>query len=742
MSRRYNKLGLRRDLNFTDIPNKKIALNNLLNGLVDVVGESFISEDLDAIRDISNTSVSNKDFLNITGLALKVTNNDGDLEVYKPVVKIKNRLNVSEFTIGEPSLFGGNGLTNRYYDLVKINSTAVNVDNIFTGTPTHKEIFWENGSFSFPTKFKTEYDNIYGGIQWDGFFKPVSSGVHTFSFQTKSFFTFEFDDGSGNLSLIKRKSQYEYTFEVQPAAAGSTTLTLTLPESAKNLLINDVIINNSITQFQDPDIAPVKVGITIAGIDTITGIITLSAPLAVALTVATNFTFRFRIGLDNVFMLYNTDILEAYSQYKIRMRYWVPNIPQITQRSERTFNVRVNDITNPAAPVINFKYLYDEDYNLGDTSETYGEFRKFYINKLDLFGGTIGGTVYNDYQSVISKSPVNITYEPKIILNDVIKQTKTVNTATISDVLAITITDKIEAGNFVFGTNIAAGTRVKDIANNAAVILTQNAAANGIDTVTFIEHKGFIGNDNTTSYTSGGFTLTNVDPAIIAELKLGDVVINANTITTQHTVVTRIDGTTLTVSNAFNGNGTNVRSLFYRSKGLYNNSLDAYDDGVVAAPTVLTSTLGSNTLTVAYTDNIVNGMVVQFGNRIASGTTVTNVNQTTKVITLSQNIQLGDINPFTLIVFAPAGTTDNKEICFTPLDISPPFTATEKGMTTTVERPDLEILPAGSVAGDLKFLRLSADGVTELSAAPTATYNRTLQIKDVTGTSYLILGTT
>ena len=95
MSRRYNKLGLRRDLNFTDIPNKETALNNLLNGLVDVDGESFISQDLDALRNISNTTITNADFLKINGLALKVTQQDGGstTEVaYKPIVKIKNRL--------------------------------------------------------------------------------------------------------------------------------------------------------------------------------------------------------------------------------------------------------------------------------------------------------------------------------------------------------------------------------------------------------------------------------------------------------------------------------------------------------------------------------------------------------------------------------------------------------------------------------------------------------------------------
>jgi hypothetical protein len=308
-------------------------------------------------------------------------------------------------------------------------------------------------------------------------------------------------------------------------------------------------------------------------------------------------------------------------------------------------------------------------------------------------------------------------------------------------------TDKIEIGNYVFdndGTIIEFGTRVKDIALNIGVFLSQYPKENSASIpVTFVDHKGLLGFDNATSYTSGGYSLTNVDPSVIADLKLGDVVINSHT--PQYTVVTRISGTTVTVSNPFSGNGTNVRSFFYRAKGLYNDSLAAYSTGVFAAPTVSTSTSGSNTLTVAYTDSIVNGMVVQFGNKIAAGTTVSAINQTTKVITLSGASPITEtIPPGQLIVFAPAGTTDNKEICFTPLDISPPFIATESGMQSTVERPNLEIKPDGGVAGELKFVGLSALGVTVAAVpnTPAPTYNTTLLIKDATGTSYNILATT
>lgn len=740
MARRFNKFGLRRDLNFADIPNKESALNNILNGLVDVQGESFISEDLDAIQNISNTSISNKDFRNITGAALRVTNDNGILEVYKPVVKIKNRIDIAKFTIGEPTFFGGNGLTNKYFDVSQINSTATNVGDIFTGNPTFQEVFWEHGVYSFQSKIRNEYNDVYGGVQWDGYFKPRITGVHTFVIRSRGFFTFEFDDGSGNFTLATRKSQYEYTFQVQPAAVGATTLTLSNPEAVKNLLRGDVLIHPSITQFADPDIeGSNRIAITITDINRTTGVITISSALESAITVATNFTFRFRIGVDDNDMVYNTDSIEKYKLYKIRIRFWIPNIPQIDPRSLKTFEMWMNE-PNFGDLNLNYKYLYSEDYNINPQPDSpeFGDFYKFYINRLNPYGGIVGGTVYNDYQSIISKSPVNITYQPKTSLSAVTKQTKTVNTTINKNIIPMTITDNIEVGNYVFGNNIPVGTRVSDISINNAIFLSQNATAtaSGVSVV-FIDHRGLIGFDTTTTYTSGGYMLTNVDAALVTNLEIGDIIVNSHT--PQYTMITRISGTTLTVSNAFTADGTNVRTLFYRSKGLYNKSLAAYCVGVVSAPTAAQSNAGSSTLTLAYTTGIVTGMVVQFGSRIQSATTVTAINQTTKVVTLSKT--LTDEIPFgQLITFAPAGTTDNKEICFPPIDTSPPFTATSDGLQTTAGRPAVEIRPITGT-GELKFVGLSANNVPVNSTTPAATYSKTLVITDATGITYRILGT-
>jgi len=740
MARRFNKFGLRRDLNFVDIPNKESALNNILNGLVDVQGESFIAADLDAIHNISNTSISNQDFRNITGAALRITNDAGTLEVYKPIVKIKNRLDAAQFTIGDPAFFGGNGLTNKFFDIGQINSTAESVNDIFVGDPTHKNVFWEHGVFSFQSKIRNEYNDIYGGIQWDGYFRPTVTGIHRFIIRSRGFFTFEFDDGSGNLTLAARKSQYEYTFQVEPAAQGSTTLTLSNPNAIKNLLRGDVLIHPSITQFLDPDVeGSNRVGITITDINQTNGVITLSAGLETAITSATNFTFRFRIGIDDNQMVYTTDSIEKYKTQKIRIRFWIPNIPQVDSRSSKTIEMWVNE-PNFGDSSLNYRYLYDETYDIDPQPGEfgYGDFAKFYDNKLAAYGGTVGGTVYNDYQNIISKSPVNITYEPKTSLSSVTKQTKTVTTTINKNIITMPITDGIEVGNYVFGNNIPLGTRVSDISINTAIFLSQNATgtASGVSVV-FIDHRGLIGFDNTTTYTSGGYSLTNVDATLIATLQVGDIVMNAHT--PQYTMITRISGTTITVSNAFTAGGTNVRTFFYRSKGLYNKSLVAYCAGVVSAPTATQSNAGSNTLTVAYTTAINVGMVVQFGTRIQAGTTVSAINQTTKVITLSKT--LTDDIPFgQLITFAPAGTTDNKEICFPPIDTSPPFIATADGLQTTSGRPTVEIRPIVG-AGELKFVGLSANNAPVTSVTPSATYTKTLVITDATGITYHILGT-
>ena len=70
----FKNIGLRRDLNLSDLQSKDQALNNVLNNLV--VGsdnKSFSGGDLDAIKGISNSTVTNRDIGLMAGLAVKNT---------------------------------------------------------------------------------------------------------------------------------------------------------------------------------------------------------------------------------------------------------------------------------------------------------------------------------------------------------------------------------------------------------------------------------------------------------------------------------------------------------------------------------------------------------------------------------------------------------------------------------------------------------------------------------------------
>ena len=73
----FRRVGLRRDFNFADLSDPKEALNNLLDTLVDDIDSTFISEDLDAIRNIFAEGLTNDGYQNIIGSAVQTTDTNG-----------------------------------------------------------------------------------------------------------------------------------------------------------------------------------------------------------------------------------------------------------------------------------------------------------------------------------------------------------------------------------------------------------------------------------------------------------------------------------------------------------------------------------------------------------------------------------------------------------------------------------------------------------------------------------------
>jgi len=129
----FNRIGLRRDFNLSDLINPESALNNILRTDSMSDGDPFTVEDIAPIKNIYVTDITASTFLTLDGIMVEFTqiltdpltglpqvDNSDNPVPYKPYVKIKNRLDTVYFTTGEPFFFGGDGPIATYYDAANI----------------------------------------------------------------------------------------------------------------------------------------------------------------------------------------------------------------------------------------------------------------------------------------------------------------------------------------------------------------------------------------------------------------------------------------------------------------------------------------------------------------------------------------------------------------------------------------------------------------------------------------------
>ena len=123
----FQREGLRRDKNLSDLPSPQSALNNILS-TPPLLGtnESFTVADLAPIQNTYITNITSSTFATLDGVTLEFTvinpgppaviDNTSNPLPFKPLVKIKNRLDTAYFSTGEPFFFGGDGPDATYYD--------------------------------------------------------------------------------------------------------------------------------------------------------------------------------------------------------------------------------------------------------------------------------------------------------------------------------------------------------------------------------------------------------------------------------------------------------------------------------------------------------------------------------------------------------------------------------------------------------------------------------------------------
>ena len=701
----YKRIGIRRDRNLADLSDTKQGLNSLLDTLIDEAGNTFISEDLDVIRNLFAEGMTSGQYQKFIGSRTQKTQTNGTLTDLLPPVTYQNKLDKFQFFAGEPRLNGGNGLTAKYYNQEDIN---IGTTNIFSGTPFDTDNFWESGNFNYTGKITPLANNSNGGIEWNGYFIPTQTGPHNFTYSTTASFTFEFEDVAESGTITERM-RVGTTPVISSDYSGQVSFGATFTASATGS-------GNAITLATAGNSVRVGVGMSVSGTNIVkdskvhsvstSGGITLVHPDVIepssgtpAVTGAISsqpLTFYKNTGV-NVRKSHTTPTLVPYKKYRIRIKYFIPRyvgaggtfIAVDSSGLDRNADIGYQPPGATENGNLPFEYLYDINYDFSDDAK--GTFPKFVDNSILFGGGTVGSfSNSTDYIKVKSLKKIDVKYIPPTSITAITKASQSCGLTNGSPVATISSTTGIEIGNYVFGTNIPADTRVIQYVINRYVIFDKNATGGGTQTLTFIDHRGFV--KKVTGSTSGNtLTISNGDTT---NLKTDMIVVASGG--TQYTGITTTGSSTQV--NIFPSQGLGNRSLyFYQGKGLINDSLIQFCQPSIARCLLVDGAVnaGNTVITVTSIPTGTNGWTVK-GFQFADATTIQINTPTTNQITLSKPT-INDLVDGEKISIAPASQGD-RTLCCPPVDTSPPFTPTEDGLETTSSFPNLKI-----DSGDVKF---------------------------------------
>jgi len=702
MAKIYKQTGIRRDNNLKDLSDTTQALNNLLDTLVDTASSTFISEDLDAIRNIFAYNLNSIGYRSIVGSREQITNSSGTLIDFLPRITYQNRLDRFKLFAGEPRISGGNGLTANYYNS---NQVFENTQAVFSGTPIKTDNFWEAGNFTYSQKITPEAVNANGGVEWTGYFIPVTTGTHTFFVDTSALMTFEFETQgyTSGIGTYTEHSRIGLSSTFSGSGTGGTNV-ITLATASNT---NHVGVGQSVSN------ANIVVGTTVNAYDRTTGAITLKPPTgtsnAVSSTFSGNIVFSKAIG-QSTQISHTTYVLEAQRKYHIRARYYIPqSIDAIAVSRYINF-----DISYPGASSTNLTYnnLYSSDYDFSTTAK--GQFSIFADNSIRLGGGNIGSASTSaGYVKVKSTKKVDIKYQPKTTLAAITKATITGTTTINTNIISLTNTTGVEIGNIIFGTGIPDGTVVNDFSINSFIVMNNSATASGSTTLTFIDHRGFV-KRAVGSISSTTLTISSGDTSSLRSKML----VIGNTVSQFTGITTSGSSTTLTVSPSQTVAAGTIL-YFYQSRGLIDDGLAAFCTFSETKCMITTSPTasGATTLNVQSAAGVANGSRV-LGAQFATGTTVSSTTATSIVISTGTIAGLASGGNFTVTTTLAAD--GDRSLCCPPTDTSPPFSATELGLETTSSFPSLKI-DSGNVKFDALTATVSAANITNISSTDSST---------------------
>jgi len=725
----YKRIGLRRDQNLADTSNRVTSLNNLLDGLSNISGGSFISEDLNAIRDLYTSGITSTEYQQIVDTTVQVTDENGNNSTAIPLINFKNRLDIfSIFT--NSSTKGGDGLTAKYYTNDDVDE---NSDDIFSGTPFKTDNFWEDGDFNYSGKLDPSAIDGDGGILWEGFFGPTSTGTHTFRISSVNCYTFEFEKEthhtSGTGDKYEELARCNLTKTVSGSASGAgSQITLTTASDTVNVSIGMSASTSGTNRISDTA--------RVSEINSSTGVITFTVDSGNAVTGSfsgsNNVTFFKTMGQSTSNAITIPYVLNKLEKYCIRMRYFIPS-SVAGEGVEKSININISfPLSGNDSSDLRYTSLYETDYDFSDTGK--GVFETFIDNSIR-FGGTTlisalgGGTDKDDYIKIKTTKKIDVKYQPKTSVSSITRSTISCNSINNSRVLSLNNTNNIEVGNIIFGTGIPNDTVVEDVLTNNFIIMNNNATTTATNTITFIDHRGFV---KKVTGSSSGTTLT-ISSGNTTNLRTGMVVLgNAGSgdFTAYTGITTTGSSTQVTLSSSQSMSSTEL--YFYQDQGLINDSLSAFCTPVNTECLVVTTetNAGNTTIEVSGTGALDNSATYRvLGSQFAANTQITTINTNNIVINNATTAKL--LVDEKVTVTKESSDIDLRVLCCPPKDTSPPFTPTENGLSTKTIRPNLQIAD-----GNLKFDSLSATGistVTALSAALNENSTRTFGITTPSG---------
>jgi len=750
----FRNIGLRRDLNLADLTSKDQALNNVLNNLV--VGSDnkvFTGGDLDAIKGISNSTVTNRDIGLMAGLAVKNTVlEDGELvdRIASPVITVKNQLDTIIATTNDPPFFnGGDGLTARFFDTEQIsetlskNTTGANI--IQAGeTPKVTKQFWNNGVFEFSNKLDDTLGGANGLIQWQGFYVPDASGPSTFSFDTTGLVMFEVADRFGDLQVVQ--NTFAEDRQIEHLSAMNNELSVTVDEiDARTVVIGDEVIaaedENGVAILS----AEIASGLLVDGTSNTT--ITLNQEITVPLGAKLTYSIRNKIGTDSFRFSHTESNLEKYVPIEIRLTYWYSDPTKNYFNKYIDCNLSTNIKDSGDWP---YWYLYQQ---VPDEFEE-DSFKGFYDNRLLTGGGEIGPQDVNfstQYARWLSVSPLTVTYSPPRRYSNALRAEYTVSFEEDSKILSTTTTspytDNIEIGNQVITPAYVKGTTVTDLSRNNIIIVNSTATSDATVPVKFMDHRGFL------DVQAGSSSGTSVTITSTEGLKVGTVVVAENNPGgSDYIRVTEIVNIREFTTNIALGLSGLEQVFFYSDKGLRNNSLNNFCIGTIGKEIAVTAVPGDTVLTLNNVDGFGLNNVFQsrpYTQEIdpTDNTTLTKIiaiDAVNNTVTLNKPVQAGDdMVAGTTVVICPSDTTQDKEACVIPLNTAPPFVGTLDGLRTTDGTGATVGLQMTNASAILKVRDFVAENTTatELSLGDALAYDRTIPIT-FKGTVYKVLAST